>query len=489
MSQTFAPGSLQNPIVSERTALNCFSVRNNTIVQYYNNSETNENRKGHKASLVQNIETDYKENYKNLKSVDYFTDVNQHTKKIMHQYELHKNEFDKIGVAKLKPLGLMSVNQVKSVRRCLENVVSLVLINYKKSVDITNQKYLTFVTLTLPSKQVHSDKLLRKCQSRFIENLQKTYQVQHYIWRAETQSNGNIHFHLLIDRFVNHSDVRRLWNSQIETLGYISRYAEKRKKEGFIYKPYYFKKGKRFNSKLTKQEQKNNYLQELKEGFKSPNSTDIHSLKNVKNSVSYIMKYLTKLEPCKRPVIGALWGAGNLTKKLQYPKFYETDANFNRLKHLLKSGHKDIKCVLKDDYFSVYAGKVYQVLKTSYNSVWHSIKNHYKTCLSLTAENIDIFDKSLKMKPILKTINENILKTKEYFAKLNAPVKPVKTVILKPTKKYQFDIFGSLSPLLKFKLSSPGAPKLTSYKSYKKYVILNDLPTPAKILNKVIQPE
>lgn len=489
MSHAFAPGSLNNPIVSERTALNCFSVRNNTIVQYYNNSETNINRKGHKASLLQNIETDYKQNFKNLKSVDYFTDVNHHTRKILDQYNLHKKEYDKIGVAKLKPLGVMSVAQVKTVRRCLENVVSLVLINYKKNVDIKEQKYLTFVTLTLPSKQVHSDKLIRKLQTRFIENLQKSYQVQHYIWRAETQANGNIHFHILLDRFVNYEDIRRLWNLQLETLGYISRYAEKRIKEGFIYKPYYYKKGKQYNSKLTKNEQKNIYLQELKDGFKNPNSTDIHSLKNVKNSVSYIMKYLTKLEPCKRPVVGALWGAGNITKKLQYPKFYETDVNFNKLKHLLKSGHRDIKCVLKDDYFSVYAGKIYEVLKHSYSSVWRSVKKHYKTSLELTAENINIFDKSLKMKPILKTINENILKTKQYFEKLNTPVTTIKTVISKPTKKYQFDVFGSLSPILKFKLSSPGPPKLTSYISYKKYILINDLPTPVKLFNKLVQPE
>ncbi|MFL0073808.1 hypothetical protein, partial [Tenacibaculum maritimum] len=42
--------------------------------------------------------------------------------------------------------------------------------------------------------------------------------------------------------------------------------------------------------------------------------------------------------------------------------------------------------VLKDDFFSVHAGKVHDVLKSSYTDIWSCVKSHYKKLFNLVSE-------------------------------------------------------------------------------------------------------
>lgn len=410
--------------MQQRTSVCVIQPRNNTLIQYFDNSTLFGNKTGTKETLKQNLKTKSLEQMNNLISVDNpTTSITEHVNLIEKQYENHKIELeseywskyidfsnglikDKPTKINVKELGTISKNQRKTIVKAVENLSAMVLMNYQKKLGKWHQQYLTFVTLTLPYKQMHSDKILRKSQTRFLENLTKTYKVQHYIWKAETQQNGNIHFHLLIDRAVKWQDIRRLWNKQLNKLGYIEKYAQKRKKEGFIYKPIIYKKGKAVTNPKSKNEQYKSYLKEKEIGFTNPNTTDIHSLQNITNSVNYILKYLTKLEPTKRPIIGAVWGCSNITKKLEYPKFYESEIAFQQLNHLIKS--KELKCVLKDDFFSVYSGKIYAIISKKYKQTWHAIKTHYSTLKKYTKQTY----KKLEQQAIdfKKSIQNQILK-------------------------------------------------------------------------------
>jgi hypothetical protein len=82
----------------------------------------------------------------------------------------------------------------------------------------------SFITLTLPTKQTHSDLEIKKCLNQFLTQLRATFNLSNYIWKAELQANGNIHFHLIIDLPIHHSAIRYYWNQSIETLGYVSAY-------------------------------------------------------------------------------------------------------------------------------------------------------------------------------------------------------------------------------------------------------------------------
>jgi hypothetical protein len=128
--------------------------------------------------------------------------------------------------------------------------------NYK-----TNSRFkfkLTFITLTLSSVQIHTDNVIKKTLlNQFLIEAKKHWQVENYVWKMEHQLNGNVHFHVLTDKFIPWIELRNTWNRIQNKLGYIDRYTEKTHK-------------------------------------KNPNSTDIHSLKDITNIANYMIKYMTK---------------------------------------------------------------------------------------------------------------------------------------------------------------------------------------------------
>jgi len=64
---------------------------------------------------------------------------------------------------------------------------------------------LTFITLTLPSKQAHTDEEIKKVPfANFLQTLRRKYNMKYYIWKAEKQNNGNIHFHIITNSFIHH---------------------------------------------------------------------------------------------------------------------------------------------------------------------------------------------------------------------------------------------------------------------------------------------
>ena len=82
--------------------------------------------------------------------------------------------------------------------------------------------FISFWTLTLPSKQTHTDVELKAILQDFITNCQKTYNLLHtYIWFAEKQKNGNLHFHVIGDGYFAKKELQVLWNKYMDKHGYI----------------------------------------------------------------------------------------------------------------------------------------------------------------------------------------------------------------------------------------------------------------------------
>ena len=150
---------------------------------------------------------------------------------------------------------------------------------------------LTFITLTLPSPQIHTDNEIKStCLNHFLTVLRNKYSVDLYIWKAEKQENNNIHFHILTNRFIKWQELRNEWNNIINKLGYVDRYQAKMKE--------FFKDGFRMSEnsqdKRPEAAQRSAYYQNLLTGFTNPNSTDIHALYKIKNVAAYISKYISK---------------------------------------------------------------------------------------------------------------------------------------------------------------------------------------------------
>lgn len=148
-----------------------------------------------------------------------------------------------------------------------------------------------FVTLTLPARQVHSDKeITNKLLNQFLIELQKYHNVKRYVWRTEKQENGNIHYHLLINEFIEYQELRKRWNRICNKLGYVDTYQKQMTdffSEGF-------KVSSNCNDKRTIEQQRKAFIIGQKSNWTSPNSTDIHNTKKIHNIRRYVAKYMAK---------------------------------------------------------------------------------------------------------------------------------------------------------------------------------------------------
>lgn len=116
----------------------------------------------------------------------------------------------------------------------------------------------TFITLTLSGQQQHPVNLItNNLLNQFLTEAKQRWKMTKYVWKAEFQRNGNLHYHILTDTFIDHTELRKVWNRIQNKLGYLDQYI-------------------------------------AKTGKKQPNSTDIHSLKNIKRISNYVMKYMSK---------------------------------------------------------------------------------------------------------------------------------------------------------------------------------------------------
>jgi hypothetical protein len=150
-----------------------------------------------------------------------------------------------------------------SRRRLSKCLATLIEISRKKKVvnPSTGKPMifkLAFITLTLSAPQYpYTDKDIKKNLLEPFLRHWRNKGMRHYVWRSEQQKNGNIHFHILTDTFILHTDLRNSWNNIQNRLEFI------------------------------------NYF-EHKHGHRDPNSTDIHAVRGENETKAYLLKYMLK---------------------------------------------------------------------------------------------------------------------------------------------------------------------------------------------------
>lgn len=205
---------------------------------------------------------------------------------------------------------------------------------------------LSFITLTLSSTQIHSDNEIKTLiLEPFLNEMRKRWHVVNYIWRAERQENGNIHFHILSDRFIWWNELRNSWNYFQERLGYVTRYRLAMQEfhlQGFRYRP-------ELEPQWPRSAQINAWRAGIRTDWNSPNSTDVHALERISSVRSYITKYITKTDG-SAPVQGRLWGCSLSLSNLKGAVEFADGEIASELNCLLKS-HR-VK-TYRADYYTV----------------------------------------------------------------------------------------------------------------------------------------
>lgn len=170
--------------------------------------------------------------------------------------------------------GLMTPGARKRLKRAIQLIVATALpktaMNFKLNKEFRFK--LNFITLTLPCKQgTHTDKEIKaKVLDVWIKAAKRRFKLGSYIWRAERQKNGNLHFHLVTDCYIPYDQLRDTWNDRLNALGYIDEF-------------------------------------EKKHGHRHPNSTDVHAIKKVRNLAAYFSKYMAKGERTAEELYRVPW--------------------------------------------------------------------------------------------------------------------------------------------------------------------------------------
>lgn len=210
---------------------------------------------------------------------------------------------------------------------------------------------LAFVTLTLSSIQIHPDNIIKNqlLNQLFVE-LKNKYHVVNYVWRCEKQSNGNVHFHILLDKFIPHAELRLIWNRLQEKLGYVSRYAESMSK--LSYKEYQALRNK--YKKTDENIIRNAWKVGKSTKWQFPNSTDVHSLQYITSIDAYLIKYMSKSAQNKN-IEGRLWGCSQSLSNLTGGRDIVDSALSSELNRLIT-----------DSEVKNYKGEYFQVLYFNY---------------------------------------------------------------------------------------------------------------------------
>jgi len=92
---------------------------------------------------------------------------------------------------------------------------------YSRSDDKTFYVKMNFITLTLPSMQIHSDDYIKvRMLQPFLRWIKRSHGAINYVWKAESQDNGNIHFHITTNTFIHWKSIRKKWNEILASHGY-----------------------------------------------------------------------------------------------------------------------------------------------------------------------------------------------------------------------------------------------------------------------------
>lgn len=174
-----------------------------------------------------------------------------------------------------------------------------------------NTKRLVFLTLTLSSSQRHSDQQIKKdILKPYMRILREKYGCANYVWKAESQANGSIHFHIIIDKYIDKAELQNEWNYSQQKLFYIDRFEQKFK-------------------------------------HRNPPSTHVQVVDNLEAAEKYIEKYICK-EDKYRKIEGAIWKASKSVNSLKFFEIVEDGQIKESINQAIEN--KDCKLVEKDNY-------------------------------------------------------------------------------------------------------------------------------------------
>lgn len=207
---------------------------------------------------------------------------------------------------------------------------------YHKEKDYYFKYKVGFVTLTIPAgnKVPSNYDFKTKLLNPWLTLLRSYYGMKNYVWKLELQKNGMPHIHLATDQFIHYKTLRSSWNNILRKNGLLDDY--KTKYFGCTFDYYlsenpvtkYIDKAQRFKA----------WEIGTAAGWSDPNSTDVHSVRKVKDLAAYICKYMAKNSQALNAFKGRIWGASyEISRANQTKVFIPSTECASEMKQLMSN--------------------------------------------------------------------------------------------------------------------------------------------------------
>ena len=282
------------------------------------------------------------------------TGVLYYTTPLNHRANLSRSKAFQDNAAKLatreRYKGYVSTGAKKRMRKAITLLLQSTPYTYKWNpvIQKTVSHKISFITLTMP----HSDKSQdnKFCQKHLLEPLlrefRRNYGMKSYIWKLELQENGNIHYHITTDFIISHNVLRQKWNKLLN---------------------------------------RHSMLDDFKKayGHDNPNSTDIHSVQNVRNLEAYLVKYICKETQNNTKIGSKIWDCSLNLKQADYFKM-ELDTKTSLMIRELQKARQVItqyfeKAIWIDfktsDFYSFFQDSIQSNFFNHLNNIRQWVKN------------------------------------------------------------------------------------------------------------------
>lgn len=164
---------------------------------------------------------------------------------------------------------------------------------YSDTLDSFFKFRLNFVTLTLTNSAhtVSASEASKSLLEPWLRYFRRKFNMKDYLWKAELQQNGQIHYHLATRTYLPHRYVRWKWNNLA-------------KKEGLLVE----------------------YVKQY--GNYNPPSTEVKSILSVRDAKSYIAKEFAKKQQNKISVKGKVWDCSDTLKRGYFSDMLDNNTFF-----------------------------------------------------------------------------------------------------------------------------------------------------------------
>ena len=260
-----------------------------------------------------------------------------------------------------------------SKRKIMDSINAMYVLSNPRQVDMQTGKKIynyrmSFVTLTLPSQQLHSDTHIKKlCLNQFLVELRKHYGIQNYVWKAELQQNANIHFHLVLDKYVDYQALRRRWNRILNKLDYVKNYQTKMSKLSLL--DYCNLRSLDVKSKF--EYAKKAFTAGKKCNWSNPNTVDVRSVYGKKELAIYMSKYMAKTDSRENVT------PDQLNRELAFGRAWYRSYSLSKLKFIHKFDFNDVKDAIH--YLSNQKDKVKECIGDYYRAFYFNASELHKS--------------------------------------------------------------------------------------------------------------